>query len=50
MTALEKACMRFCIELLNQRIYNREYDMALVCAMAVLGVAPLQGGYRDPET
>ena len=50
MNPLEKACMGFCIELLNQRIHNREYDMALVCGMAVLGVAPLQGGFRDPET
>ena len=50
MDGLERACMGFCIELLNQRIHNREYDMAMVCGLAVLGIAPLQGGFRDPET
>ncbi|KAI7315246.1 hypothetical protein KC340_g9060 [Hortaea werneckii] len=32
MIALGRACLGFCIELLNQRIHNREYDMALPAA------------------
>ena len=31
MTELQSACLSFCIELLNQRIHNHEYDMALIC-------------------
>jgi hypothetical protein len=50
LNGIEKACLGFCIELLNQRIHNREYDMALVCASAVLGLHPTQGGFRDPES
>jgi len=34
MSELQQACLSFCIELLNQTIHNREYDMALVCALA----------------
>ena len=34
---LERACLDFCIELLNQRIGADEYECALVCALAVLG-------------
>jgi hypothetical protein len=37
MTDLEKACLEFCIKLLNQRHRSHEYKSALVCAMAVLG-------------
>jgi hypothetical protein len=37
MTALEKVCLEFCIELLNQRHCSHEYESALVCAIAVLG-------------
>ncbi|KAF7184768.1 hypothetical protein CNMCM7691_006326 [Aspergillus felis] len=37
MTAIEKACLEFCIELLNQRHRSHKYKSALVCAMAVLG-------------
>lgn len=28
MTELQSACLSFCIELLNQRIHNHEYDIA----------------------
>lgn len=49
MIALGRACLGFCIELLNQRIHNREYDMALVCGMAVSGVAPGQRLWRAGE-
>lgn len=50
LTAIQKACLTFCIELMNQTIHNREYDMALVCAAAVLGVHRHSGGFRDPES
>lgn len=36
--AVHRACLAFCMELMNQTIYNQEYDMAMVCATAVLGV------------
>ena len=48
MTNLEKACLEFCIELLNQRHRSHEYESALVCAMAVLGQG--ETGWRDPES
>ncbi|PKX88847.1 uncharacterized protein P174DRAFT_455125 [Aspergillus novofumigatus IBT 16806] len=48
MTAIEKACLEFCIELLNQRHRSHEYESALVCAMAVLGQG--EAGWRDPES
>ena len=47
---IQRACLEFCIELLNQRIHNNEYDMALICGTAVLGVRPFGGGCRDPES
>ena len=48
LTPIQRACLDFCIELLNQRVVHREYDCALVCAMAVLGVRD-RGGWRTPE-
>ncbi|EAW15378.1 uncharacterized protein NFIA_047030 [Aspergillus fischeri NRRL 181] len=48
MTTIEKACLEFCIELLNQRHRSHEYESALVCAMAVLGQGDT--GWRDPES
>ena len=48
--AIHIACLEFCIELLNQTIHNREYDMALVCILAVLGVDLFGGRFRNPET
>ncbi|KAH2847064.1 hypothetical protein KXW36_008158, partial [Aspergillus fumigatus] len=48
MTAIQKACLEFCIELLNQRHRSHEYESALVCAMAVLGQG--EAGWRDPES
>jgi superfamily II DNA helicase RecQ len=50
LTKIQRACLTFCIELLNQKIHNKEYDMALICATAVLGVQPHGGGFRDPES
>jgi superfamily II DNA or RNA helicase len=37
LTSIQRACMDFCIELLNQRVGAEEYECALVCALAVLG-------------
>ncbi|GIC93753.1 uncharacterized protein Aud_010241 [Aspergillus udagawae] len=48
MTDIKKACLEFCIELLNQRHRSHEYESALVCAMAVLGQG--EAGWRDPES
>lgn len=50
MSELQRACLSFCIELLNQTIHNREYDMALVCALAALGVSPSGGWFRSADT
>ena len=50
MSELQRACLSFCIELLNQTIHNREYDMALVCALAALGVSPSGRGFRGADT
>jgi superfamily II DNA helicase RecQ len=44
---IEKACLKFCIALLNQRIRRKEYDCALVCALAVLGIK--EDGWKDAE-
>jgi superfamily II DNA or RNA helicase len=41
---VEARCMEFFIELLNQRIQSSEYECALVCALAVLGVSDHDGG------
>ena len=38
LTRIQRAYLDFCIELLNQTVTRREYDSALVCALAVLGV------------
>lgn len=47
LTAVEKACLGFCIKLLDQRINWKEYDSALVCALAVLSVN--EGGWKGPD-
>ena len=47
LSKIQKACLDFCIELLNQSISRREYDSALVCALAVLGVQ--EDGWKGPE-
>ncbi|KAF7564171.1 telomere-linked helicase 1, partial [Pyrenophora tritici-repentis] len=43
----DRACLEFCIALLNHRITRREYDSPLVCALAVLGVK--EDGWKGPE-
>ena len=50
MTDLQSACLSFCIELLNQKIHNHEYDMALICGLAALGVSPSGQGFRGADT
>ena len=47
LSPIQKRCLDFCIELLNQRVVQREYDSAMVCAMAVLGLR--ERGWRTPE-
>jgi hypothetical protein len=47
LTRLQKACLDFCIALLNYRITRREYNSPLVCALAVLGVK--EEGWKGPE-
>jgi superfamily II DNA or RNA helicase len=47
---VQRACLDFCIELMNQTVHRKEYDCALVCSMAVLGVNPFRSGWRDPES
>jgi hypothetical protein len=49
-TEIQEACLLFCIELLNQTIHNCEYDMALVCRLAALGVNPSGRGFRGADT
>jgi superfamily II DNA or RNA helicase len=48
--SLQLACLNFCIELLNQKVNDNEYDCALVCAAALLGVSPSESGWRDATT
>jgi hypothetical protein len=38
LSQIQKACLAFCIALLNQSVTRKEYDNPLVCALAVLGV------------
>ncbi|CAN9283890.1 unnamed protein product [Alternaria alternata] len=47
LSSTQKACLEFCIALLNQKITRKEYDSPLVCALAVLGVK--ENGWKGPE-
>jgi RecQ family ATP-dependent DNA helicase len=47
LSRLQKACLEFCIALLNQSITRKEYDSPLVCALAVLGVK--EDGWKGAE-
>lgn len=38
LTELEDACLEFCIAILDQKSVNQDYDSAMICATAVLGV------------
>ncbi|KAF2135640.1 uncharacterized protein K452DRAFT_213755, partial [Aplosporella prunicola CBS 121167] len=48
LSAVQRACLAFCIELLDHQIVQREYESPLVCALAVLGVE--EGGWKGPDT
>jgi superfamily II DNA helicase RecQ len=48
MSAIQAACLDFCVELLNMEIEFSEYESALVCALAVLGVS--EAGWRGTDT
>lgn len=48
MSDMERACLEFCIELMNQTYHAQEYESVLICAMAVLGRGEF--GWRDPES
>jgi hypothetical protein len=48
MSVIQAACLDFCVELLNIEIEFTEYESALVCALAVLGVS--ETGWRGPDT
>ncbi|KAJ5571339.1 hypothetical protein N7535_004999 [Penicillium sp. DV-2018c] len=41
---VESSCMNFMLELLNQNVKGSEYELALVCALAVLGVNDYETG------
>ena len=47
LTHIQKVCLDFCVALLNQTMTGREYDSALVCALAVLGVR--EEGWQGPD-
>jgi hypothetical protein len=47
LSRIQKACLGFCIALMDQRIMRREYDSPLVCALAVLGVK--EEGWKGAE-
>jgi hypothetical protein len=47
LSRIQKACLRFCIALLDQRITRKEYDSPLVCALTVLGVK--EEGWKGAE-
>jgi hypothetical protein len=46
---LQLVALEFCIELLNQTMQQHETEMALVCALVVLGVRPTGKGFWDEE-
>ncbi|OAL42723.1 hypothetical protein IQ07DRAFT_466806, partial [Pyrenochaeta sp. DS3sAY3a] len=47
LSKIQKACLEFCVALLNQSITRKEYDSPLVCALAALGVK--EDGWKGPE-
>ena len=44
---IQKACLRFCIKLLNHSITRTEYNSPLVYTLAVLGVR--EDGWKGPK-
>jgi hypothetical protein len=47
LSSIQRACLEFCVALMSQKITRREYDSALVCALAVLGVK--EDGWKGAE-
>ncbi|KAK0645155.1 hypothetical protein DIS24_g8170 [Lasiodiplodia hormozganensis] len=47
---VQRACLDFCIELLDYRSAGEDCDSALVCASAILGVEPTGDNWRPPQT
>lgn len=47
MSPIQRACLDFCVELLNIEIEFDKYESAAVCALAVLGIS--ETGWRGPE-
>nr|GEZ17793.1 RecQ helicase L2 [Tanacetum cinerariifolium] len=47
LSSIQRACLEFCIALMSQKITRKEYDSALVCALAVLGVK--EDGWKGAE-
>jgi hypothetical protein len=47
LSRLQKACLEFCIALLDYQITRKEYDSPLVCTLAVLGVK--KEDWKGPE-
>ena len=48
MTPIQMACLDFCIQLLNQEVMYSEYESAMVCGLAVLGISEL--GWKETDT
>lgn len=47
LTPIQIACHEFCLSLLNETHVKNEYDLTLVCALAVLGRRP--SGWKDED-
>ena len=48
LTAIQRACLQFCMALLDQRNIDHDYDSAFVCGLAVLGVKEV--GWKGVDT
>ena len=48
MSQIQRACLDFCVELLNMEMEFDEYESVVVCALAVLGVSEM--GWRGPNS
>jgi len=48
LTAIQRACLQFCMALLDQRNIDHDYDGAFVCGLAVLGVKEV--GWKGVDT
>src|SRR5579859_849716 len=46
---LDKLCVKLCIALLNHQLYGNNYESAIVSFLAVLGINPKGGMFREPQ-